>query len=141
MPYFHAVAAATASKDSQAAGRIGVLIVNLGTPDSPSYFAVQRCLREFLSDRRVIDTSRLIWLPLLYGVVLPFRPLRSARNYRKIWMQDGSPLAVYSALLTAKISALLGAAYRDRITVALAMTYGKPGISQAIESFAAQSVD
>jgi len=63
--------------------RIGVLLVNLGTPDAPTYLAVQRYLREFLSDRRVIDTSRLIWLPLLYGVVLPFRPLRSARNYRK----------------------------------------------------------
>ena len=68
--------------------RIGVLIVNLGTPDSPSYFAVQRYLREFLGDRRVIDTSRWIWLPLLYGVVLPLRPLRTARNYRKIWMPE-----------------------------------------------------
>src|ERR1700685_598798 len=96
MAYLHAVAAATASQDSQAASRIGVLIVNLGTPDSPSYFAVQRYLREFLSDRRVIDTSRLISLPLLYGEVLPFRPLRTARNYRKIWMEQGSPLVVYS---------------------------------------------
>ena len=121
--------------------RIGVLLVNLGTPDAPTYLAVQRYLREFLSDRRVIDTSRLIWLPLLYGVVLPFRPLRSARNYRKIWMPEGSPLAVYSARLAAKIGALLGAAYQDRITVALAMTYGNPGISQAVESFAAQGVD
>jgi ferrochelatase len=121
--------------------RIGVLLVNLGTPDAPTYLAVQRYLREFLSDRRVIDTSRLIWLPLLYGVVLPFRPLRSARNYRKIWMQEGSPLAVYSARLAAKIGSLLVAAYQDRITVALAMTYGKPGILQAIESFAAQGVD
>jgi ferrochelatase len=121
--------------------RIGVLLVNLGTPDAPTYWAVQRYLREFLSDRRVIDNSRLIWLPLLYGVVLPFRPLRSARNYRKIWMREGSPLAVYSARLTAKIGALLGAAYPDRITVALAMTYGTPGILQAVESFAAQGVD
>jgi protoporphyrin/coproporphyrin ferrochelatase len=121
--------------------RIGVLLVNLGTPDAPTYLAVQRYLREFLSDRRVIDTSRLIWLPLLYGVVLPFRPLRSARNYRKIWMPDGSPLAVYSARLAAKIAALLGAAYQDRIAVALAMTYGKPGILKAIESFAGQGID
>jgi protoporphyrin/coproporphyrin ferrochelatase len=83
--------------------RIGVLLVNLGTPDSPSYFAVQRYLREFLSDRRVIDTSRLIWLPLLYGVVLPLRPIRTVRNYRRVWMQGGSPLAVYSQRLTAKV--------------------------------------
>jgi ferrochelatase len=141
MAYFHAVAAATASKDSQAAGRIGVLIVNLGTPDSPSYFAVQRYLREFLSDRRVIDTSRLIWLPLLYGVVLPFRPLRTARNYRKIWMNEGSPLAVYSTRLAAKIGALLQADLGDQVRVEVAMTYGNPAIAQAIEVFAQAGVE
>ena len=92
MPYYRAVAQGRRPSFE----RIGVLFVNLGTPDSPSYFAVQRYLREFLGDRRVIDTSRWIWLPLLYGVVLPFRPLRTVRKYRKIWMQDGSPLAVYS---------------------------------------------
>jgi len=141
MPYFHAVAAATASKDSKAASRIGVLIVNLGTPDSPSYFAVQRYLREFLSDRRVIDTARLIWLPLLYGVVLPFRPLRTARNYRKIWMSEGSPLAVYSTHLAAKIGALLHADLGDQVRVEVAMTYGKPAIAQAIRSFAQAGVE
>ena len=104
MGYFHAAA------DSAALGassRIGVLLVNLGTPDSTSYFAVQRYLREFLGDRRVIDTPRAIWLPLLYGVVLPFRPFKTARNYRKIWMPEGSPLAVYSRRLTDKIDAIL----------------------------------
>ncbi len=75
---------------------------------------MQRYLREFLSDRRVIDTSRLIWLPLLYGVVLPFRPLRTARNYRKIWMNEGSPLAVYSKRLAAKIGSLLSATFKDQ---------------------------
>jgi ferrochelatase len=141
MPYFHAVAAATASQDPQAVSRIGVLIVNLGTPDSPSYFAVQRYLREFLSDRRVIDTSRLIWLPLLYGVVLPFRPLRTARNYRKIWMKEGSPLAVYSTQLAAKIGALLAADFGDQVRVKLAMTYGKPAIARAIKFFAEAGVE
>jgi ferrochelatase len=141
MAYFHAVAAAAASKDSQAAGRIGVLVVNLGTPDSPSYFAVQRYLREFLSDRRVIDTSRLIWLPLLYGVVLPFRPLRTARNYRKIWMNEGSPLAVYSTRLAAKIGALLRTDFGDQVRVEVAMTYGKPAIAQAVQSFAQAGVE
>jgi ferrochelatase len=141
MPYFHAVAAATASTDSPAVSRIGVLIVNLGTPDSPSYFAVQRYLREFLSDRRVIDRSRLIWLPLLYGVVLPFRPLRTARNYRKIWMKEGSPLAVYSTRLAAKIGALLAADFRDQVRVEAAMTYGNPAIAQAIQSFAQAGVE
>ena len=83
MAYYRAVAQVDAASASTPE-RIGVLLVNLGTPDSPSYFAVQRYLREFLGDRRVIDTSRLIWLPLLYGVILPIRPIRTMRKYRKI---------------------------------------------------------
>src|SRR5271154_3677564 len=113
MTYYRAAAPAAASTPE----RIGVLIVNLGTPDAPSYLAVQRYLREFLSDRRVIDTPRLIWLPLLYGLVLPFRPLRTARNYRKIWMREGSPLAVNSQRLAAKIGALLRADLNDQVRV------------------------
>ncbi len=136
MPYYRAVAQATASNPS----RIGVLAANLGTPDSPSYFAVQRYLRDFLGDRRVIDTSRLIWLPLLYGVVLPFRPLRTVRKYRKIWMHDGSPLAVYSNRLTNKIGERLQRALGDRVRVALGMTYGNPSIASAIRSLAEENV-
>src|ERR1700688_3610257 len=114
MAYYRAQAHADAVDAVDAAvaltpDRIGVLVVNLGTPDSPSYFAVQRYLREFLGDRRVINTSRLIWLPLLYGVILPFRPIRTARKYRKIWLPEGSPLAVYSRRLTSKIGAALQA--------------------------------
>ncbi len=141
MPYFHAVAPVAASQDTTGARRIGVLLVNLGTPDSPTYFAVQRYLRRFLSDRRVIDTARLIWLPLLYGVVLPFRPLRTARNYRKIWMTEGSPLAVYSRRLAAKINSILPAAFKDQVRVELAMTYGNPGIERVMQSFAETGVD
>jgi ferrochelatase len=120
---------------------IGVLIVNLGTPDSPSYFAVQRYLREFLGDRRVIDTPRLIWLPLLYGIVLPFRPFRTARNYRKIWMTEGSPLAVFSQRLAAKIGSMLAAGKEGSPRVELAMTYGSPSIARAIQSFAARNIE
>src|SRR5260370_18439485 len=108
MAYYRAAAHADAAAASTPE-RIGVLLVNLGTPDSPSYFAVQRYLRQFLSDRRVIDTSRWIWLPLLYCVVLPFRPWRTARNYRKIWLRDGSPLAVYSKRLAARLGTALEA--------------------------------
>ena len=141
MPYFHAVAPAAASQQPRAASRIGVLLVNLGTPDAPTYFAVQRYLREFLSDRRVIDTPRLVWLPLLYGVVLPLRPLRTARNYRKIWMKEGSPLAVYSQRLAAKVSSLLSAALGSEVPLELAMTYGNPSIERAIQSFASRGID
>jgi protoporphyrin/coproporphyrin ferrochelatase len=120
--------------------RIGVLLVNLGTPDSPSYFAVQRYLREFLSDRRVIDTARFIWLPLLYGVVLPFRPLRTARNYRKIWMPEGSPLAVYSKRLAAKTNGVLQTRLGGDVRVALGMSYGNPSVASAIDALAEQNV-
>ena len=118
MAYYRAVAQAAASIPE----RIGVLLVNLGTPDSPTYFAVRRYLREFLSDRRVINTAPALWLPILYGVVLPLRPLKSAANYRKIWMQDGSPLAVYSRRLTNKLGDRLHGALGDRVRVALGMT-------------------
>src|ERR1700691_6038060 len=137
MAYYRAVAHADAAS---APDRVGVLLVNLGTPDSLSYFAVQRYLREFLGDRRVINTSRLIWLPLLYGVILPFRPLRTARKYREIWLHEGSPLAVYSSRLTAKIGLALRAGLGDGIRVELGMTYGNPSIAQALESLAGQNV-
>ncbi len=135
MPYYRAVAQAAATPE-----RIGVLVVNLGTPDSASYFAVQRYLRDFLGDRRVINTSRLIWLPLLYGVILPFRPLRTVRNYRKVWMPDGSPLAVYSKRLADKIGTVLQARLGDDVRVALGMTYGNPSIAGAILALAEQNV-
>jgi ferrochelatase len=138
MTYYRTVAHADAAAAEPE--RIGVLVVNLGTPDSPSYFAVQRYLREFLGDRRVINTTRLIWLPLLYGVVLPFRPFRTARNYRKIWMPGGSPLAVYSKGLADKIGSLLHDSLGDRVRVDLAMTYGNPSIENAIQSLARQNV-
>jgi ferrochelatase len=141
MSYFHAVAPVTASPDAAKERRIGVLLVNLGTPDAPTYFAVQRYLREFLSDRRVIDNSRLIWLPLLYGAVLPLRPLRTARNYRKIWLKEGSPLAVYSQRLAAKIGALLRTRHGDGVHLELAMTYGNPSIARAVQSFASRGID
>ena len=136
MAYYRAVAQAAASTPE----RIGVMVVNLGTPDSPSYLAVQRYLAEFLGDRRVIDTSRLFWLPLLYGVILPFRPIRTTRNYRKVWMQGGSPLAVYSQRLTDKIKLRLAGSLGDLVRVELAMTYGNPSIARAIQALAEQNV-
>ncbi|HMK87061.1 MAG TPA: ferrochelatase [Steroidobacteraceae bacterium] len=136
MPHYRAAAQAAAATPD----RVGVLLVNLGTPDAPTYFAVQRYLREFLSDRRVIETSPLIWLPILYGVVLPLRPMRSARNYRKIWMAEGSPLSVYSNRLSSKIAERLRATSGDRLQVALGMTYGHPSIEGAIEALAQHAV-
>ncbi len=140
MAYYRAVARADAAVASTP-GRIGVLLVNLGTPDAPSYRAVQRYLREFLSDRRVINTSRLIWWPLLYGLILPLRPIATARKYRKIWQPEGSPLAVYSQRLTAKVGAELQTALGDRIRVELGMTYGNPDIAGALGKMLQQQVE
>jgi ferrochelatase len=74
---------------------LGVLMVNTGTPAAPRAREVRRFLGPFLSDPRVVELPRLLWLPLLYAVILPLRAPRSARNYRRVWMDDGSPLAVF----------------------------------------------
>lgn len=112
--------------------RTGVLISNLGTPDEPTPQAVRRYLAEFLSDRRVIALSPLLWQPILHGIVLRIRPRRSARLYRKIWMAEGSPLLVYSRRQREALQAEL-----DRrghaVQVALGMRYGRPSIAQALD--------
>lgn len=102
----------------------GVLVTNLGTPDAPERGAVARYLREFLSDRRVVDLPRWLWLPLLYGVIVPLRAGRSAAAYRLVWTEQGSPLLVYSRRLAERISGQLGPGHE----VVLAMRYGRPSI-------------
>ena len=76
--------------------RAGVLLTNLGTPDAPERKAVRRYLAEFLSDPRVVERPRWLWLPVLYGIILSLRPQKSARAYAKIWSDQGSPLLVIS---------------------------------------------
>jgi ferrochelatase len=112
---------------------IGVLLLNLGTPDSPAVGDVRRYLRQFLGDPRVINLPQpLRWL-LLNLVILPFRPRRSAAAYRLIWMPEGSPLLHYGRGLTAGVSAGLG----DDFRVELAMRYGSPSIEQGLTALLA----
>jgi ferrochelatase len=106
-------------------GGVGVLLVNLGTPDAPEPRAVRRYLAEFLSDRRVVEIPPALWQPILRGIVLTTRPKKSAHAYRQIWTEAGSPLAVITAEQAAKLQARLG----SEITVAYAMRYGTPGIA------------
>src|SRR3546814_11905464 len=87
----------------------GVLVVNLGTPDAPTAAAVRRYLGEFLSDRRVVQVPRLLWWPLLHGVILPLRAPRVAKKYALVWMGAGSPLAVHTRRLAAAIGERLPA--------------------------------
>ena len=105
-------------------GGVGVLLVNLGTPDAPEPRAVRRYLAEFLSDRRVVEIHPLAWQPILRGVVLNARPKKSVHAYRQIWTEAGSPLAVITAEQAEKLQARLG----DTVRVAYAMRYGTPGI-------------
>ena len=116
---------------------VAVLLLNLGTPAAPTPRAVRRYLAQFLSDARVIDTPRWLWLPLLYGVILPLRPRRSARAYAKIWTVQGSPLLVNSQALAEK---LVSACAGDGLRVALAMRYGEPATAAIVERLLADGV-
>lgn len=116
--------------------KTGILLANLGTPDAPTSEAVKRYLRQFLSDTRVVDTPRLLWWPLLRGVILPIRAPRVAKLYQSVWMEEGSPLMVYSRRQEKALAACL-----PDMPVALGMSYGKPSLESAVDSLLAQGVD
>jgi ferrochelatase len=111
---------------------VGILVVQLGTPDEPTTPALRRYLAEFLSDRRVVDLPRAVWLPILHLRVLRTRPQRSARLYAKIWTPEGSPLAVTTHRQAALLRQELAGAGAP-LPVVVAMRYGKPSIEEALE--------
>lgn len=113
---------------------IGVLLANLGTPRSPATADVRRYLREFLSDPKVVRAPRWVWFCVLNGIILPFRASRSAKLYRSIWLEQGSPLLVHSRTIACELAGALGEDYR----VALGMRYGEPSLEQALESLQSQ---
>ena len=116
--------------------KTGILLANLGTPDAPTPDAVKRYLRQFLSDKRVVDTPRLLWWPLLRGVILPLRAPRVAKLYQSVWMEEGSPLMVYSRRQQQALAARL-----PDTPVALGMSYGSPALESAVDELLAQGVD
>lgn len=109
--------------------RVGVLLVNLGTPDAPDAGAVRRYLGEFLSDRRVVEIPPLIWQPILRGIILRTRPAKSAHAYAQVWTDDGSPLAAITKRQAAAVQAL----WPD-VTVDWAMRYGNPSIPDKLKA-------
>ena len=113
--------------------RIGVLLINLGTPDAPDAGAVRRYLAEFLTDPRVIEIPTWLWRPILHGVVLRTRPRKSAHAYRQVWTEEGSPLAAITRRQAQALQRRLG----DSVTVDFAMRYGNPGIAAAVERMTA----
>lgn len=116
---------------------VGVLLANLGTPAAPERKPVARFLREFLSDPRVVDLPRYLWLPLLNLVIIPLRAGRSAAAYRQIWWPEGSPLLV----LTERLAARLRAGLAGRARVETGMRYGEPSIRTALEKLRAAGVE
>lgn len=112
------------------AGGIGVLLVNLGTPDAPTPAAVKRYLKEFLSDPRVVEIPALVWQPILRGIVLNTRPRKSAHAYAQVWTDRGSPLAAITAQQAEALQERLGSAANVR----WGMRYGKPAIPQEIKA-------
>lgn len=117
--------------------KVGILLVNLGTPDEPTPSAVRRYLREFLSDPRVVEIPRWLWLPLLNGIILPFRAGRTAKNYQKIWTEEGSPLWVFTRNLTHELKKKLA---EDEYIVEYAMRYGRPSIEEQLNHFQQQHI-
>lgn len=113
--------------------RIGVLLVNLGTPDAPTTAAVRRYLAQFLWDPRVVEIPRILWWPILHLIILNTRPAKSAKLYRKIWTAQGSPLLINSQRQCEAIAYRLQQRFHDRIAVSLAMRYGQPSIPKGLE--------
>jgi len=127
----------TPPADQPGAAKIGVLLINLGTPNAPEPGSVRLYLKEFLSDPRVVEIPQLVWQPILRGIILTTRPRRSAEAYRQIWTEDGSPLAVF----TARQAQALAGAFGPEVIVDHAMRYGQPAIAERIDALAAAGCD
>ena len=121
-------------------GRIGVLMVNLGTPDAPTASGIKKYLGEFLSDPRVIEIPRYIWYPILFGPVLTFRPKKLVPKYEGIWLDGGSPLLVWSQRQAQAVAHILKNSGVD-VEVELAMRYGNPSVPDAITALRARGCD
>ena len=114
-------------------GKTGVLIINLGTPDSTNWFDIRKYLKEFLSDRRVIEVNPFIWQIILNLFILTFRPSKTAKAYKEIWMRDEniSPLLYYTQQQAKKLSNSIS---KENIIVDYAMRYGNPSIKSKIKN-------
>ncbi|MEO1661920.1 MAG: ferrochelatase [Pseudomonadota bacterium] len=119
-------------------GKIGVLLVNLGTPDGTDYWSMRRYLSEFLSDPRVIEVPQPIWQLILQGPILTFRPSKSGRAYKKIWTEEGSPLLLYTKRQAEGLNARMGS---DKLIIDFAMNYGNPSIASKVAALKDQGCD
>lgn len=116
--------------------KTGVLLLNLGTPNQPTSEALKPYLRDFLSDRRVVELSPILWKPILHGVVLPLRAKHGAANYERVWLNEGSPLRVFTARQCVGLRERLP----DSLYIEYAMTYGSPSVEEALTRLKANGV-
>ncbi len=114
--------------------KLGILLINLGSPEQAKTSAVRRYLAEFLSDKRVVESQGLLWWLILHFVILRFRPRRSAKSYRKVWTDQGSPLIATSLKQSQAIEKALQEKFRGNVIVDLAMRYGKPSIRNGLNA-------
>ncbi|WP_298399812.1 ferrochelatase [Sphingobium sp.] len=116
--------------------KVGILLINLGTPDAPDAKSVRRYLAEFLSDRRVVEIPKLVWQPILHGAILTTRPKKSAHAYQQVWTDEGSPLAVHSRDTARALQQAM-----PQVMVDWAMRYGNPSIAARLADLKAQGCD
>ena len=121
--------------------KTGVLLTNLGSPAEPTTSALRKYLREFLSDPRVVEIPRIIWMIILHGIILRVRPKKSAQLYKSVWTEQGAPLLVISRAQQQKVAAQLKEKYGQDVVVDLAMRYGEPSIASVLQKFQQQGVD
>jgi len=132
-----------AGHPSVKAPKIGVLLINLGTPEATDYWSMRRYLSEFLSDRRVVEVPQAIWQPILQGIILTFRPKKSGHAYDGIWNRElnESPLKTFTRGQADGLRTALKGAYEDRIIVEWGMRYGHPSTAKGIDSLIQQGCE
>lgn len=120
--------------------KLGVLLTNTGTPDAPTPQAVRRYLREFLADPHVVKIPRLLWLPILYGLILPLRSPKSAKLYQKIWLPNGAPLRLFMQEIRDQLLCVLNKEV-STYYVEVGMNYGSPCIREGLEKLKLQGAE
>lgn len=123
--------------DKNYSKKIGILITNLGTPDNPDKKSLRRYLKQFLSDRRVVDYNPILWKIILYGIILNIRPKRSAKLYKSIWTDHGSPLLKNMNDIVHGLNSMFE---DENIMIELGMRYGNPSIESALEKFKTNNI-
>ncbi|WP_462172976.1 ferrochelatase [Pseudoalteromonas xiamenensis] len=120
--------------------KTGILLTNLGSPDAPTPSALRRYLREFLSDPRIVEIPRILWMIILHGIILRVRPAKSAKTYASIWTEQGSPLIQITKEQTAKLNEKLQQEGLGHAKVVMAMRYGNPSIEHSLETLRAEGI-